>query len=304
MGTHRRTVLLAGTGALAAAAAGVAGGVLPGRARALHTLHVDGSDGAVPDVPGGRTLRGSFRSAHRLGAECGWAAVLPPAIDLSNADDLPIVLALHGRGSTHATVIDRSGLGLGSVVADGMRRGLAPLVVAAVDGGDTYWHPRASGEDAGAMVVEEFVPLLRRLGLRGPLLLWGWSMGGFGALRLAGLLGEGGAPAVAALSPALFRSFEEASSGAFDDAADLARNTVLGRQSELDGIAVRVDCGAGDPFSGAVEEYRSGFTTTPAGGIELGDHDLGYWRGLAPTQMAFLAERTGDAPQVATRRSR
>ncbi len=51
-------------------------------------------------------------------------------------------------------------LGLDRFLAAGVRAGLPPLAIASVDGGTTYWHRRQDGEDAGAMVLEEFVPLL------------------------------------------------------------------------------------------------------------------------------------------------
>lgn len=292
----RRELLLGSAGSLLAlGGAGVATDVLPGRPRALRLLHLDGDDGVVPETVPGRRLGGTLVSARRLGARCGWAAVLPPRTDLEHARDLPIVLGLHGRNSTHAGVLDPDGLGLASFAAAGIAEGLPPLVVAAVDGGNSYWHPRRTGEDAGAMVLEEFLPLLRERGLRGPVGWFGWSMGGYGALRLASL--RAGAPdgpsAVAVLSAAIFSSFEAASPGSFDDAADLERMTVMGRQHLLDGVAVRVDCGAGDPFAPANQDYRAGFDTPPAGGLQLGDHDLGYWRRMVPAQLAFLADHLG-----------
>ena len=57
-----------------------------------------------------------------------------------------------------------------------------PLSIASADGGgDNYWHKRANGTDAHAMVVDELVPLLaRRLGAL-PFALHGYSMGGYGS---------------------------------------------------------------------------------------------------------------------------
>ena len=140
------------------------------------------------------------------------------------------------------------------------------------------------------MVVEEFLPLLADHGLDVSRLgFLGWSMGGYGSLRLAGKLGADRVAGVAAVSPALWHEYADTSPGAFDDAADFADATVFGRQDTLDGIPVRIDCGEGDPFYAATRDYVAGFDTPPAGGFEPGDHDVGYWRRMAPQQLRFLA---------------
>jgi hypothetical protein len=51
---------------------------------------------------------------------------------------------------------------------------------------------------------------------------------------------------------------------------------------------VRVDCGESDPFAAVTREYRDGFASRPAGGLEPGGHDLGYWRRTAGPQLEFL----------------
>ncbi|WP_237447514.1 hypothetical protein [Nocardioides flavescens] len=62
----------------------------------------------------------------------------------------------------------------------------------------------------------------------------------------------------------------------------------MGRQDRLAGIATRIDCGLGDPFCGAAQDYVAGFAQAPAGGFQRGDHDLGYWRRMASPQVGFL----------------
>jgi hypothetical protein len=59
----------------------------------------------------------------------------------------------------------------------------APFVIAAADGGRGYWHPH-DGDDAGAMVLDEFLPLFQEQGREWTSRVgWlGWSMGGYGAL--------------------------------------------------------------------------------------------------------------------------
>ncbi|NHA01383.1 hypothetical protein G5V59_20195 [Nocardioides sp. W3-2-3] len=138
------------------------------------------------------------------------------------------------------------------------------------------------------------LPRLERQGLDTTrLALTGWSMGGFGALHLADVLGADRVRAVAAMSPALWHSYDDTAPGAYDDAADFRRTTVLGRQDGLAGIAVRVDCGKGDPFYATTRDYVAGFEHPPAGGFERGDHDSGYWRRIAPRVLRFVGEALG-----------
>ena len=283
----------AAVGAVGLGAVGVETGVLPGRTRAYDVLGLNGSGGTVPATATGELVTGSFPSSRRR-TEVGWGIAYPPGSATDAA--LPVVVALHGRGETHGVMFgDR--LGLDHFLAAAVAGGSPPYALAAVDGGDTYWHPRASGEDAGAMVAEEFLPLLAARGLRAGrsdrIGMYGFSMGGYGVLRLAGLLGADRVAAVVAVSAALWTSAGDTAPGAFDDAADFTAHDVFGRQTDLDGIAVRLDCGRGDPFQAAVHRYRDGFAAArrPAGGFQAGAHDLDYWRRSAPPELAFLSDR-------------
>jgi pimeloyl-ACP methyl ester carboxylesterase len=120
--------------------------------------------------------------------------------------------------------------------------------------------------------------------------LLGWSMGGYGALRLAGLLGPDRVSAVVAVAPALWSDPDDASSSGFDDVAEYERYSVLGRQEDLDGIPVRVDCGTGDPFYRAVQEYVEGFdgASEVVSSFEPGAHEEGFWRRMLPAELRFL----------------
>ena len=100
----------------------------------------------------------------------------------------PVCYCLPGRGRGQREVLE-GGLRLGDFAAQAFaERGAAPFVLVAVRGGDTYWHRRASGEDALAMLLDELIPYCRRslrLGDAAGEALMGWSMGGYGALRAA-----------------------------------------------------------------------------------------------------------------------
>jgi S-formylglutathione hydrolase FrmB len=269
-------------------ALGVHEGVLPGGGWLARHLG-DGVDGPVPEVAPGRLVSGTFVSRDRLGARVGWSVAYPPGAARS-ARDLPVAVVLHGKHGDHAKVFDHGYLALDVFLAAEVAASGTAFALASVDGGNTYWHARDSGEDAGAMVRDELLPLLDRHGLRTDRVgLMGWSMGGFGALSLAGSWGPSRVAAVAVESPALFPRFADASPGAYDDAADYDAVTVFGRQDSLAGIPVRIDCGTADPFYDATRAYVAGFPERPAGTFTDGGHDVGYWRSRAPAQLRFLA---------------
>ena len=179
------------------------------------------------------------------------------------------------------------------------RAGGSPFALAAVDGGDAYWHPRSDGDDPLRMLTEEFIPMLGELGLRtGTIGVLGWSMGGYGALLLAreanrGTLSSGASGriavvAVAASSPALFSSYHASASGAFDSPADFAQYGNLVTEPDAGKTALYVGCGDTDAFTGETRRYRASVSPLPAGGISKGCHTGGYWRSVAAAQISFL----------------
>lgn len=286
MSPTRRTVLLGGLGMLAAAATGLGGveaGVLPGRDR-LDRI-TDRLPAGVPQIDPGRLVSGSFASQARHAAT-SWSVAYPPG---HAGARLPVLVSLHGRGGSHRDSF-AGGLHLHRFLADAVRHGSAPFAIASVDGGDhEYWHPRRGADPAG-MVIEEFLPLLSRRGLDTARIgLFGWSMGGYGALYLAGRLGADWTAVAIAESPAVWRQAGQSAAGAFDDAEDFNEHAIFGRLDLLDGIPLRLDCGAADGFAPVTRQLRAALTPTPAGGIQPGGHDAGYWRSQASAQLRFAA---------------
>ena len=137
-----------------------------------------------------------------------------------------MLICLPGRGRSPGELL-QGHLRFGDYVADGIeKRGVTPFAVAAVQAGDTYWHERAAGDDAMAMLFDEFIPFVRDdLGLGGPMAIMGWSMGGYGALRAAELHPQQFF-GVCGVSAALWRSYDDGVGDAFDSAADYERNDV------------------------------------------------------------------------------
>ncbi len=227
---------------------------------------------------------GSFVSAARGGITTNWAIARPPG----QTQPLRPVIALHGKGSDAATVMAG---GVEQGLAQAVNAGLPPFAVVAVDGGGSYWHKRASGEDSGAMVLDELIPMLdsQRLDTSRVAFL-GWSMGGYGALLLGGRLGPARTAAICAVSPALWTSAGAAAPGAFDGAADYAANSVWGMPA-LGSIPIRVDCGDGDPFYSATKQFIAQLPNPPAGGFSPGGHNGGFWSSQLPAELTWMAPR-------------
>jgi pimeloyl-ACP methyl ester carboxylesterase len=277
----------------AAVGAGVvgAGGVVGLDGRLRHTLedkwaYVDGPDLSLPSS-GARTVTGSFESRlmHR---EVGWAYSLPAKVK-----PRAIVLSLYGKGANQFAAFDNLHLPDAAAFVG------APLAIASADGGrDNYWHKRAGGTDAHAMLVEEFVPLLTsKLGAL-PFALHGYSMGGYGALlaaeRGANAAGASFFKGVAASSPALWTEPGETAPGAFDGAGDFYANDVFRGVAALRSLSVRLDCGTLDPFFQAARQL-SELMTWPHVAVfrPWATHTSGFWRSVAPAQMRFLAAACG-----------
>jgi S-formylglutathione hydrolase FrmB len=225
---------------------------------------------------------GSFVSAARGGVSTNWAIARPPG----QTKALRPVIALHGKGSDASTVMAG---GVEQGLAQAVNAGLPPFAVVAVDGGGSYWHKRASGEDAGAMVLNELIPMLdtQRLDTSRVAFL-GWSMGGYGALLLGGRLGSARTAAICAVSPALWLSPGAAAPGAFDGADDFAANSVFGMPA-LASIPIRVDCGDSDPFYAATKQFIAQLPNPPAGGFSPGGHNAEFWSSQLPAELTWMA---------------
>jgi S-formylglutathione hydrolase FrmB len=225
---------------------------------------------------------GSFVSAARGGVATNWAIARPPG----QTAPLRPVIALHGKGQTAADVMAG---GVEQGLAQAVEAGLPPFAVVAVDGGGTYWHKRASGEDSGAMVLDELIPMLGTVDIdTSRVAFLGWSMGGYGALLLGSRLGSPRTAAICAVSPALWTSSGAAAPGAFDGADDYAANSVWD-QPALNSIPLRIDCGNSDPFADATRQFIAQLPNPPAGGFSPGGHDGEFWSSQLPAELTWMA---------------
>lgn len=142
-------------------------------------------------------------------------------------------------------------------------------------------------------MFEELLPVVRAKLTSVPLLLLGWSMGGFGAL-LAATDHREEVCAVAAASPALWRSVSQAAPGAFDSAGDFDRNDVFHRVAAISDVPVWIGCGDADPFAGASIALAARLPLAETAFVP-GSHDLELWRGFLPSQIAFFRRTLGHA---------
>jgi enterochelin esterase-like enzyme len=248
-----------------------------------------GPDGAVPTAPEQGPVAGRFSSRH-VPDDVGYVVWRPDGA--AAAVELPVVVAMPGRGSTARWVFDD--LHLHAFLAAELARHGAVAGLAAVDGGESYWHERTDGEDRMAMLETEFLPLIEReLGLGRPgRVVAGWSMGGYGAL-LAAERDPGAWSGVAVASPAIWPAFPDVWVGdAFDGAGDFARNDVFAGSVRLERTRVWIGCGRSDPF---YVNARRLAASVPGAGTDWADggHDECLWRLVARRQMAFAVGALG-----------
>ena len=291
----RRAVVAAAAGGLA----GVLGGCSAAPSRpagapsrpertstttAAPTATTTAAPTATPDESS--VTRGSFRSS-AVGREVGFRIVRPPGHGSADgaAHPLPLVLGLHGFGGDADSVLD---LGVARMLAERARAGAPALAVVTVDGGTgSYYHRRADGTDAAAMITGELVPRIGGLGCDTARLgLYGLSMGGYGALLLAARH-PGLARAVAVSSPALWRRPGDAPAVAFDSAADFARHSVWDTARVWRRVPLSVGCGRSDPFHAAARAFADRMPVRERR-FDAGGHDAAYWSAHLPAQLDFL----------------
>ena len=282
--TRRRAVVGLGAAAVAAGGAAARAGRLP-----VHTWYDEltgecGPNGpSPPRLAGTRVVSGTLHSASVPGP-VGYAVGLPPGQAGSAA-----AACLPGRGNDADWVMNVLHT-VDFVAAAGLR-----YAVAAVDGGESYWHRRADGEDRMRMLIDDFLPLLRRRFDLDPRAVIGWSMGGYGAL-LAAEQHPGRFRTVAASSAAVWPTHAQQAAAvpdAFDGAADFARNDVFEGAARLAGTAVAISCGTADPFLANDRAFAHRLSHRPAGEFVAGCHDEDFWRRMLPAQVRFVGRNLG-----------
>jgi len=249
-------------------------------AAALYFLRDDGFDG---DTRGAKIEH--FDVDSRLTGATREQTLVRPA---GGADGRPLLVFLHGRGSTPDYLLSDELFAALERLGD-----RAPVVVFANGAQSSYYHDRRDGR-WGSYVMREVLPAaLERSGAdRSRVAIGGISMGGFGALDLARLNPDRFC-AVGGHSAALWEQAGQTPAGAFDDAADFGRHDVIAaaRAGGLRGAPVRLDAGEADPFLAADR------TLAEALGVRLhtaeGGHEREYWLAHVGEYMGFYARELG-----------
>lgn len=241
---------------------------------------------AVAEPAGAAPARSGRLDSAAMGRPCDWTVHLPASRPPGR---LPVCVVLHGKGGDAGSA---ARIGFPQALDRVVREGVPAFALATVSGGNGYWHPRRDGTDAGAMVVDELLPLLAEQGFAASpadrVGLLGWSMGGFGALLLGRDLGPARVAAVGAVSAALWTRPGATAPGAFDDAEDYHRHDLFARPDAWRGMAVRLDCGDRDPFVAANRVLARRMRPAPVAEFRPGGHTDGYWRSTAPAQLRAI----------------
>ncbi len=285
----RRRLLAAGAGGAAALAGGAAFTERSALKRRYERLTgACGDAGPIPARSGARIERGALRTARLPGGLTDFRFAFPPGH--RDGDEPGLLLFLHGRGGSAADATD------GLRLPDHAATSRAPdtgggLAVAAVTGGDAYWHPRRDGRDPLGMLLEEFLPLCaERIGEAGGRVVMGVSMGGYGA-ALAAIERPAAFRGVVVSGGAIWASRaqqRDAVPDAFDDDADFARHEVVerARDGALDRVPVRVDCGTADAFLPGNVAFAEAVRAREER-FDAGCHETRTWRRYAAGQVLF-----------------
>ena len=239
-----------------------------------------------------------------LGQRADLTLHVPPQAE--GQRDVPIVILLHGVYGSHWAWAFKGGAHLTAqrLVDEGA---IPPLVLAMPsDGlwGDGSGYVRHATQDFERWIVDEVPAAVQQActacGPASPLCIAGLSMGGFGALRLAGrhpgrFVAAAGHSSVteAAQFDALMTESRQGWAGTAPDQSVLAALTQAHREAASQWPRLRFDCGCDDPLIGA---NRALHAALDAAGIaheyaeHQGGHDWVYWsRHLADSLRLFGA---------------
>ncbi len=220
----------------------------------------------IPDAPEGEVRLERMTSEHM--GEIDLFTAVPHGH--GDGAGLPVIVVLHGSSATAAAFRD---FGLARFVTAAVEAGAEPFVLAGTDDGPAGWLP-GGGVDPQAMLRDELPTWLEERGFAADRrALWGWSRGGYGALRYVQDQPDW-ASALALFSPALHA----------DDPA-LADLSVLGP------LPWGLWCGNRDPFHDGALALADDAPTAPDPWVQGdGGHTRVYWNDHTVEMMQFLAD--------------
>lgn len=246
-----------------------------------------------------------------LGRRADVTVFVPP--EARGATDLPVVVLLHGVFGSHWAWALKGGAHLTAMrlIAEGALPPVALLMPSDGLWGDGSGYVAQADADAERWILDD-VPALacamvESCTRHSPLLVAGLSMGGFGALRLAGKH-PARIAAAAALSAitdvAQFDGLiEEARTGWSDAPAD--RGVLAALTGAGAGLPpIRIDCGRDDPYLHANRQLHRALLEAGIAHRYVesdGGHDWPYWRATLEGVLRFFGEvLQGRAPDAGT----
>lgn len=244
-------------------------------------------------VAQGKVLQDQKMKSKILDKEVLYSVYLPPGFDDSK-QAYPVIYLLHGYGNNHNTWITEGQIAVKMDKA--IREGLMPPAVVVMPHGETTWYVNVQDkkyrwED---MFMEEFMPYAEKTyrtgGSKENRVIWGASMGGFGALKYAMTYRDKFGTCIA-FSPAVYPD------GAIGDRYQISESplNIIKKVpvEKLNEVRYYVDCGDKDFLywgnatlhimfrnMGINHEFR----------MRGGKHGWVYWREGVEPALAFIAE--------------
>lgn len=236
-----------------------------------------------------------------LGRRADVTLYVPP--QAHDATDLPIVVLLHGVYGSHWAWALKGGAHLTAarLIAEGALPPVALLMPSDGLWGDGSGYVAHTDHDAEGWIIDDMPALAREVidgcSARSPLLIAGLSMGGFGALRLAGKYRDRVAAAAAMSAVTEAAQFdaliEENRSGWSTLPAGQSASAVLTDSPGVRLPLLRIDCGLDDPYLDANRELHRALQQA---GIahryaeSAGGHDWTYWSATLESALRFFGD--------------
>lgn len=253
---------------------------------------------ATPAAAASYTLVGGRFTSASTGRQHKWVVTYPAGHGTDA--HLPVAIVMHGSNQTAYTMAGGifGGLGYPERLDALIRAGKAPaFALASIDGYNGYYEKKGS-RDYGKLVATEFLDLLTARGLdTSRLALTGWSMGGWGALRLAQRELRGRVKAITATSTPCYPTWKSqpSSERADQTKAQFDANNFYHHPGLLAGVPIYLLCGTRDGFYKGNKAFakvlaKAKGVRTPKVHFSKGGHTTAYWKSVVTSQLQFVGK--------------